>query len=124
MKSKIFYEPKTPEGLSAWVEEQVEGTFDDLSSDFHFVEYIDKRPHIWREFRDFSFQAIRSGATKLSSKMIINRLRWYGQIEKQEGDRYKIDDQCHSFLARMFVSSFPDHADKFDLRSTRKTKKS
>lgn len=101
-----------------------------------FEDYHAKYPEVYEHFIRLAFKAIRSGKDKISAKMIINVIRWeifiktknaplkdspptlfeQGNPDKKE---FKINDAYQSRYARLFIKDFPQHADKFEVRSLR-----
>ncbi len=85
-------------------------------------------PAVYSHFKRLALTAIALGKKKISSKMIINVIRWEVFIETTEktlftdaeGDKaFKINDAYTSRYARKFIQDFPDHKDKFELREIR-----
>ena len=85
-----------------------------------FLTYHQENPQVWEAFEKFAWQAIRSGRTRLSADLIIQRLRWYTTIETV-GDEYKINDHYSADYARLFMEKYPQYQGFFATRE-RKTK--
>lgn len=86
-----------------------------------FREYFKKNPHIYREFEKRAFQLIKAGNKKISSKMIINNIRWSVATKEIDttNESYAINDAYTPYYARVFVHFHPQYADRFELRKIR-----
>ena len=58
-------------------------------------------------------------AIKLSSKLIINYLRWEFQFEDNSKDELKINDIVTPYYARLFIHEFPEYNGVFNTRNLR-----
>jgi len=68
--------------------------------------------------KKYFFFLHKRGVKKVSSKLIINRIRWEVYIETS-GDPYRINDAFTSHYARLFVKEFPEHKGAFEFRRLR-----
>ena len=59
------------------------------SIESNFRKFHRENPIIYKLFKQFTFQAINRGHKKLSSEIIINRIRWETSILSNDKD-YKI----------------------------------
>jgi len=82
-----------------------------------FNKYHFDNPEIYQAFEKFTFEAIRSGRTHFSSEMVINRLRWYTQIEARN-DQFKINNNYKAFYSRLFEDLHPEHKGFFNKRTS------
>jgi hypothetical protein len=83
-------------------------------------------PHVYLMFKRFAYEALKVGATKISSKLIINRVRWETSITTTGAGwhvagkkRFLIDDRFTCWYARLFIADFPRLASRFELREIR-----
>lgn len=83
-----------------------------------FLEYDALHDEMWRLFRQFAFEAIRSGHSRFSADAILHRIRWFCTVEHGAGG-FKVNDHFSAFYARKFVRCFPEHARFFELRARR-----
>jgi len=84
-----------------------------------FSEFHKENPHIYEYFKDyFQLLHIRKGIKKVSSKLIINRIRWEVTIKTTSTD-YKINDAFTAHYARLFVKDYPQYIDCFEFRRIR-----
>ena len=98
--------------------------FKDLVGEFK--TFHQKNPEVYKLFVQFTLQAINKGHAKLSSEMIINRIRWETSVITTDKD-YKINNDYKPFYSRMFMALFPkydyffqkrgSYADQIDWRS-------
>ncbi len=99
-----------------------------VSIDKAFELYDAKNPIIYKLFEKFAFEWIRTGATKISSKQIIGRIRWHIDVETSDdfkghdGTVFKCNDAYTSRYSRKFIALNPDYANIFNLRELRDTK--
>ena len=64
--------------------------FKDLVEEFK--TFHQKNPEVYKMFVQFTLQAINRGHTKLSSEMVINRIRWETNVVTFSHDPYKINN--------------------------------
>lgn len=83
-----------------------------------FAKFDAENPGVYRAFKEQAFRAIGAGAKKISSKAIINWLRWEVFI-KTNDENFKINDAFTAHYARKFVEEFPLHGDKLEIRKLR-----
>ena len=60
-------------------QEQFDLAIDNAVSEFK--TFHEKNPQIYRLFKKFAYTAIGKGHNRLSSEMIINRIRWETEVE-------------------------------------------
>tara|TARA_R110000744_G_scaffold206864_1_gene325498 strand:+ start:938 stop:1243 length:306 start_codon:yes stop_codon:yes gene_type:complete len=90
-------------------------TIKDSFDNFHLTN-----PQVYSIFEAKAFTAIRMGKTKMSSKLILNVIRWEAFIQTTDpNSTYKINDAYTSHYARLFAEKNPAHADVFNYRALR-----
>ena len=80
-----------------------------------FRIYHNANPQVWDLFQQFTFEAINMGRSRYGSQSVIERIRWYTNIETADFGRnvdFKISNNHVAFYARMFHDKYPEH-DKF-----------
>tara|TARA_R110000737_G_C14524521_1_gene476009 strand:+ start:101 stop:406 length:306 start_codon:yes stop_codon:yes gene_type:complete len=90
-------------------------TIKDSFDQFHITN-----PQVYSIFEAKAFAAIKMGKTKMSSKLILNVIRWEAFIQTTDvNSTYKINDAYTSHYARLFAEENPAHADVFNYRALR-----
>lgn len=91
-----------------------------------FLAFHAANPHVYSLYKRFAYEAIKTGATRISSKLIINRIRWESAITTTgagwhvvAGKKFLIDDRFTPWYARQFIVDFPKLAGKLELREIR-----
>lgn len=84
----------------------------------NFKKFHTDNPEIYKLFKEFTFTAISRGHKKLSSEMIINRIRWETNIMTNDKD-YKINNNYKPFYSRMFMSDHPEYKEFFYKRTSK-----
>ncbi len=91
-----------------------------------FRTFHTDNPHVYDLFKRFADEAIKAGMKRISSKFIVNRIRWEAAITTTgagwhiAGKRpFKIDDRFTPWYARMFCDDFPSLAPRIELRRIR-----
>lgn len=83
-----------------------------------FEEFNKDNPHIYQEFEKQALMAIDKGRTKISSKLIINWIRWNEYLLSSDKN-FKINDAYQSYYARHFADKHPAYKDVFSFRKLR-----
>ena len=83
-----------------------------------FNKFNEANPHIFIAFEEQALKAINNGRTKLSSKLIINWIRW-NEFLRTSDQNFKINDAYQSYYARHFVEKHKEYADVFEFRKLR-----
>lgn len=83
-----------------------------------FEKFNSENPHIFQAFEEQALRAIKKGRKKISSKLIINWIRWHEFLETNDLN-FKINDAYQSYYARYFVERYPEHKDVFEFRKLR-----
>ena len=93
-----------------------------------FDEYHSTNPLVYDEFKKLAFTAIDSGKSKISFKLMLNVVRWESYLKtsettdvtlNSESVKFKINDAYSSRYARLFITEFPQHSPKIELRQLR-----
>lgn len=82
-----------------------------------FETYHRDNPQIYTMFKQFAFEAINAGVTRLSSKAIVERLRWQTMI--RGNDEFKINNNVTPYYARLFNQEYPQHEGFFATRNAK-----
>lgn len=83
-----------------------------------FNKFNELNPHIFEAFEQQALKAINKGRTKISSKLIINWIRWNEFLQSTDLN-FKINDAYQSYYARHFIQKYPQYKDVFELRKLR-----
>jgi len=84
-----------------------------------FLAFHKANPHVWLLFRQFARAAMARRKT-YSSNAIIERIRWYTDIETHNDDAgFKVNNNHRAYYARMWKAQFPSHADFLRTRKLR-----
>jgi hypothetical protein len=83
-----------------------------------FNDFHKKNPHIFKAFEEQALTAINKGRKKISSKLIINWIRW-NEFLRSSDQNFKINDAYQSYYARYFVEIYPQYIDVFEFRKLR-----
>lgn len=86
-----------------------------------FLDFHQKNPDVYKEFSKLAFEAIKAGKRKLSSKMIINVIRWNISLKTKTNDGFKINDAFTAYYARLFMQKNPTWYGIFNTRRLRST---
>jgi hypothetical protein len=94
-----------------------------------FENFDEQNPRVWKEYVKRVMLAIAKGKKKISSKLVLNVIRWEVYMETTDGVGYinengerqtfRINDAYTSRYARKFQEKFPKHADIFTFRELR-----
>lgn len=82
-----------------------------------FNAYHNANPKIYKEFRHLALEAIRRGHKNFSAKMIFEIIRWNGPVSGDDG--FKLNNNYHSFYARMFEKEFTNYTGFFRKRKSK-----
>jgi hypothetical protein len=91
--------------------------FSDVSKELlaAFKEFHAANPHIYELFKKYATEAKASGRSRFSHWMIINRIRWYTNVETA-GDDFKISNDFIAIYARLLVWQMPEFEGFFLLK--------
>ena len=87
-----------------------------------FNKFNKENPHIYNAFEEQAFKAIERGRKKISSKLIINWIRWNETLRSSDKN-FKINDAYQSRYARLFIQNHPKYENVFELRKLRSEEK-
>lgn len=83
-------------------------------------------PHVYTMFKRFAYEAFKAGARKISSKLIIERIRWETTVSTTGAGwhvvgkkKFLIDNRFTCWYARLFINDFPRLASRLELREIR-----
>lgn len=82
-----------------------------------FDNFHKKNPKVYDMFLRYAFEILKK-EKKISSKLIINRIRWEVYMET-DGEPYRINDAFTAHYARLFIKDYPEYEDKIELRRIR-----
>lgn len=99
-----------------------------IQSDFD--RFHELNPIVYNHFERLALEAIKKGKSKISSKMIVNVIRWQVFIAEDDLDKasvairnkpklLKINDAFTSRYARLFIQHHPEYKDYFETREIR-----
>jgi hypothetical protein len=86
----------------------------DLQAEFDKFDH--ENPHVWQYFVRFAFQAIHRGRSRLSARLIIERIRWEIYMTTNTEEEFKINNNHTPYYARKWQQRFPDHTTFFEIR--------
>ncbi len=93
------------------------GLFDDKPSRMAiFLKHHEENPDMWKAFERFTFQAVAAGRKRLGANMVIERIRWYTQVEERSSV-FKVNNNWAPFYSRLWNQKHPAHDELFVLRS-------
>jgi len=88
-----------------------------------FLAFHAANPHVYSLYKRFAYEAFAAGATKISSKLIIERIRWETTISTTgagwhvaAGKKFLVDNRFTCWYARQFIKDFPKLASRLELR--------
>lgn len=97
-----------------------------MTTEEKFKVFDAANPHVYELFKQFARDALKAGAKRMSSKLIINRIRWECAVSTTgsgwhvaAGKKFLIDDRFTPWYARKFIGEFPSAAKIFELREIR-----
>lgn len=82
-----------------------------------FKQFHADNPHVYPLFKRFSFEAMKAGRNCFSTQMILERIRWYIEIETK-GDVFKINNNHASCYSRLLMVEHPELVNFFRRRIT------
>lgn len=88
-----------------------------------FLAFHAANPGVYGLFKRFAAEAIRAGVKRLSSKLLIERIRWECAITTTgsgwsvtAGKPFKIDNRFTCHYARLFMNEYPKAGAMFEIR--------
>ena len=92
-----------------------------------FEAFHAANPHVYSMFKRFALELLKAGATRISSKLIIERIRWETSIATSGAGwntlakkKFLIDNRFTAWYARRFIHDFPKGEKIFEIRVIRK----
>jgi hypothetical protein len=82
-----------------------------------FERFDRENPAFYRMFCRFTLQLLAAGHNRLSSKLIVERIRWETMLASNDND-FKVNNNFTPYFARKFMSDFPNHEGVFETRAT------
>lgn len=87
-----------------------------------FTEFHSRNPEVYKRFKEIVWLLVNKGKQKLSSKLIINFIRWELYVETTDDScPYRINDAYTAHYVRLFIKEFPEMEKYFELRALRST---
>lgn len=83
-----------------------------------FDRFHQENPAFYQQFCRFALQLLAKGHKRLSSKLIVERIRWETMLQSTDTD-YKINNNFTPHFARKFMADFPNHDGVFETRAVR-----
>lgn len=80
-----------------------------------FLRFHSDNPHVYDALVKLARRAHRSGANRVGIKMLFEVLRWRHTL-RTGGDDFKLNNNYHSYYARLIMSREPDLFGIFELR--------
>lgn len=84
-----------------------------------FRKFHKLNPNVYMAFKGQVYRAIQKKKQKISSKALLNWIRWELQLDIKGKDVYKINDAFTSRYSRLFIKQHPQYAEIFDFRNLR-----
>ncbi len=85
-----------------------------------FKGFHNANTHIYDKFAELVTQAVDANKKKISSKLIINKIRWDMYMSTtDDGTGYKINDAYTAWYARLYIRRNPHHKELFETRKIR-----
>lgn len=70
-----------------------------------FLNYHKENKLVWTAFEHHATHAMMRGV-KVGAMAVINRIRWESEIEKPEGQQYKINNNYAPYYARIYNAKY------------------
>ncbi len=93
-------------------------TVEDKFNAFHAAN-----PHVYELFKKFTYQLVKAGHRRLSSKLIVERIRWETAVTTTGAGfspvtrkPFLIDNRYTAWYARKVIADFPKLAGFFETR--------
>lgn len=91
-----------------------------------FEAFHAANPHVYHWYKRFAAELIQAGVKRLSSKAIIERIRWEATITTTgagwnigRGKPFLIDNRFTPYYARKLAGDFPNIGKLFEMRELR-----
>jgi hypothetical protein len=79
-----------------------------------FLSFHHANPQVWELFKKYTFQALRVGHRRYSSRTILHLIRWHEDVETVgagklfDGTELKINNNHSPWYARVFMTVYPE----------------
>lgn len=94
-----------------------------MSVESKFDAFHAANPHVYGMYKKFAAQAIRAGVKKMSSKLIIERIRWETTVVTTGAGwspvtrkPFQIDNRFTAHYSRLFMKQYPGAGEIFETR--------
>ncbi len=84
-----------------------------------FAKFHKDNPRVYQMFTEQVLRAVRRKRLRVSSKAIINWIRWEVSLDIKSTDGYKVNDAFTAHYARQFIKDYPEYTDMFEFRELR-----
>lgn len=84
-----------------------------------FEVFHQQNPHIYRNLVSLARIMRRAGRTRISMKLLFERLRWEYQVRAESDDAYEINNDYTSRYSRLIMAQCPDLVGLFETRRLR-----
>lgn len=91
-----------------------------------FARFDAANPDVYELFKRFTFEAIKAGHKNLSSKLVVERIRWETNVVTIAGGfcpkthrELKVSNNHTRFYAIKFMIEYPHHEGFFRVRKTK-----
>lgn len=98
---------------------ETQTTLFEISKMERFNIFHRKNPEVYKYFVTFALTLINRGYSRISGRLIIERVRYETMIKTDADDGFKINNDHISHYSRLFVREYPEHFDKFEFRKLR-----
>lgn len=78
-----------------------------------FWKYHEKNPKIYEVFDRFAREIVRAKRDQFGVSLIVERIRWFTNIETDSADGFKISNNMKPYYARLWMRNNPKHKGLF-----------
>jgi hypothetical protein len=84
-----------------------------------FTLFDSLNPHIWAKFKEITFRLIERKVPRISSKFVWEIVRYeaYMETDREEWNKYRLNNNFTAYYGRKFVDQYPEHKNKFEFRA-------
>jgi len=79
-----------------------------------------RHPEVLVQLVAFTFEVYRKGFQHYGIRTIWERMRWHFQIDKDQGEEFKLNDHYVSRYARRIMQDYPELDGFFEIRRLRR----
>jgi hypothetical protein len=83
-----------------------------------FQDFHRANPQVWDLFDRFAWELARAGSSRLSAKLIFERIRWETTLATR-GEPWRVNNSYSAFYARLWMARYPDASASFETRVQR-----